>query len=168
MNRISHKGAQGYFVALLSTDGVEDIDAMLANLQDQHNEDLAAQATDFDSIAADVNAFLSLPENSGLRTIPTGELARALWVASGAATLPRDQANARFDRISEVLPAYIKSKPDQFHMGKRNGIVIRYVDGETVKDQTGKEMLVNGKPVQAKRHSDEEWAKLTTPKSKVA
>lgn len=128
---------------------------------------LAAQLqTDFDSVAVEVTTFLLA--NPALKTIPTSSLVRAIWdariEAGEYAGKTREEKDAAFARLDEVVPDYVKANGDQFWMGRKTGIAIREVVGETVKDKDGADVYdAQGNTVQAYRHSAEEWTKITTP-----
>ena len=133
---------------------------------------LAAEVQeDFDTVAVDVTSFLlTVP---GLKTIPTSALVRALWeqkIEAGALKgKTQDEKSAMYARLEEIVPEYVKSNSDMFHMGRKTGIAVRYVPGEEQKDAKGNTVYDGeANPVQHYRHTDEEWAKLTTPKAKPA
>jgi hypothetical protein len=142
----------------------EDFEKQLANLD-------AQISTDFDTVAAEINAFLLA--NPGLKTIASSALVRSLWetrVENGDTKgKTHDEKAAMFARLEEVVPEYVRATTDRFHMGRKTGIAIRYVEGESAKDKDGN-VLYNGDgdEVQAYRHSDEEWAKMTAPKATPA
>lgn len=163
-------GKQIIVMAVLAADGTLDTEATdkeYFKLRDT----LAAQLQeDQNSVAVEMTAFLL--QNPGLRTIPTAALVRSLWdakIESGALKgKSHEERNALFTRLEEIVPEYVKANPDMFHVGRKSGIAIRYVPGEYVTDpKTGKQVFDDeGNPVQAYRHSDEEWAKLTAVKEK--
>lgn len=124
---------------------------------------------DFDSVSVEITAFLL--ENPALKTIPTSALVRALWERKVEAGLlkgkSQEEKSIMYARLEEVVPEYVKSNTDMFHMGRKTGIAIHFVPGETVKDANGNVTYdKGGNEVQAYRHTSEEWAKLTTPKAK--
>lgn len=150
-------------------DGTVDRAATDAQYEKLRDELSAAVTEDFDVVAVDVENFLR--ENPGLKTIPTPSLARGIWdmrIEEGRLRgKTHQEKSALYDRLLEVLPEYIRANPDKFHMGRKTGIAVRYVLGEHMKDAEGNVLLDgNGEPVQAYRHSAEEWAKLTAPKEK--
>ena len=130
--------------------------------------DLEARVqVDFDSAAVEITTFLLA--NPGLKTIPTSELVRSLWetrVENGELKgKSQAEKSALFSRLEEVVPEYVKSNTDMFHMGRKTGIAIHYVTGETAKDGKGQEVFdAEGNPVQAYRTDAETWAKITAPK----
>lgn len=122
---------------------------------------------DFDSVAVEIGTFLLA--NPGMRTIPTQALVRSLWegrIEAGALKgKTQDEKSALYSRLEEVVPEYVKSNPDMFHMGRKTGIAIHYVQGETAKDKEGNPVFdKEGNEVQAYRHNEEEWTKLTAAK----
>lgn len=142
----------------------EATDANYASLRDALS---ARIQTDFDSVAVEINSFLL--ENPGMRTIPTSALVRSLWerkIEGGELKgKTQEEKSALYTRLEEVVPEYVKSNAEMFHMGRKTGIAIRFVNGETAKDAKGAAVYDGeGNEVQAYRHSAEEWTKLTTPK----
>jgi hypothetical protein len=126
---------------------------------------------DFDSVSVEITAFLL--ENPGLKTIPTSALVRNLWERKIEAGLlkgkSQEDKSAAYARLEEVVPEYVKSNTDMFHMGRKTGIAIHFVPGEMAKDASGNTVYDGaGNEVQAYRHTPEEWTKLTTPKAKDA
>lgn len=165
---ITHDGSKGIFVALLTNNGEVDVDAMIAYLRETANLVKAEVATDFESVATEINAFLL--ENTGLRTISESALITAVWDArverGEMKGKNHDEKVALRNRLEEVLPAYVKSLPDRFHKGRKLGIAIRFVEGDNVKDKEGNPLYdANGGEVQRYRFTEEEWTKLTTPKA---
>jgi hypothetical protein len=187
-NIITRDGSQFLLCPIFKTDGVIDVEAIAQRARELASEEHAAETTDFASVAAEVNAYLL--ENPGLRTVAMPELERSIWErrveagllkkeidvldANGKLTgekktvpLTRDEKNALADRLSTVLPAYIRSATDRFHVGKKVGVAVRFVEGEVMKDDEGNPMYdATGKEVPRFRHSAEEWAKITEKKSK--
>lgn len=163
---ITNDGKRGFFILALSEDGAFNLDAMSEDLAKQAAEVEAEQQTDFETVAAEVNAYLL--DNPGLRSVPTETLKRSLWerrIESGSLKgVSPEERTALYDRMSDVVPNYIRSATDRFYIGKKSGILVRFVEGETVKNEDGSPKLVNGKPAQALRHTDEEWTAKTTPK----
>ncbi len=185
-------GKLGIFVALVTDNGIQCNDAMDREYFSKRDGAAAEKASDFDSMAVEVNAFLL--SSPGLRTIAGPELIRAIErnrVRSGVYTHPehtvtvkdpltgyeeektiaatpftREEETAAYNRLEEVLPAYLRAHPEQFHIGRgKGGVAVRYVVGESVKDESGEYLVnANGDKVQAYRHTAEEWAKCTAKK----
>lgn len=152
---------------VFNPDGSVNSEATTANFTTLLANLAARVQTDFDTVAVEIMSFLL--ENPGQKTIPTSVLVRNLWERKIEAGLlkgkTQEEKSALFSRLEEVVPEYVKSNTDMFHMGRKTGIAIRYVTGETAKDAKGQETFDGeGNPVQAYRHSEEEWAKLTAPK----
>lgn len=146
----------------------EKTDSSYFQLRDR----LVAQVqTDFNSVAVEITEFLLL--NPGLKTIPTSTLVRSLWerrVEEGKLKdKKQEEKNELYSRLEEVVPEYVKSNGDMFHMGRKTGIAIRYVPGDYVKDAKGNTVYdAETNEVQAFRHSEEEWSKLTAAKEAKA
>jgi hypothetical protein len=172
------------YVLVLSNDGTINRAACMALHEEVLNSIAAEIDTDFATVAVDMTAFLL--ENPGMKTIATSSLVRALHerkLESGfyvhAATVDdagnavaekpftRQEKDLAFARLETVVPEYVKSLPDQFHTGKKTGIAIRFVTGETAKDKDGNDVYdAQGDTVQAMRHDSETWAKITAPSEK--
>ncbi len=172
------------YVLCLSPDGTIDRAACMALHEEVLNSIAAEIDTDFATVAVDMTAFLL--ENPGMKTISSSSLVRALHerkLESGIYVHPastdaagnavpekpftRAEKDAAFARLETVVGEYVKSVPDQFHTGRKLGIAIRFVPGETVKDANGEDVYTNGGDlVQAYRHDAETWTKLTTPTEK--
>jgi hypothetical protein len=138
-------------------------DAAYFDLRDKLD---ASLQEDQSSVAEDITAFLL--RSPGLRTIPTSSLVRNLWDARNLSGVndkkSHSEKEAAFSRLEEIVPEYVKANPKMFHMGRKTGIAIRFVPGEVAVDpKTGEDMFdeKTGEPVQAYRHTDEEWTKLT-------
>lgn len=172
------------FVLALLPDGTLDIpkcDETYFAIRDQIK---AEMDTDFASVAVGINAFLL--QSPGLKTCPTSSLVQALYdsalesgvyvhaestddagVVTPARPFTRQEKDLARNRLETVVPEYVKSLPDQFHMGRKTGVAIHFVTGETVKDAEGNEAYgANGDPIQAFRHNAEEWAKVIAPSEK--
>jgi len=168
-NIVTVGGVKGIFVALMTEDGKLNVDAMANRARELAANVDAEIRTDFDTVAAEVNAYLL--ENPGLKSIGSNSLAFALWerrIESGdLAGKTREEKDAQRTRLVEVLDNYIKASPERFHVGRKTGIAIRYVDGEVAKDNDGNPLYdAEGNTVQAYRWSAEDWTKHTTPKAK--
>ena len=172
------------YVLVLAADGTINREACLKLHEEVLNSIAAEIDTDFATVAVDMTAYL-LTE-PGMRTVSTSSLIRALHerkLESGAYVHPettdaagnvvpakpftRQEKDAAFARLETVVPEYVKSLPDQYHTGKKTGIAIHFVTGETAKDKDGAEVFDGaGNTVQAFRHSPEEWAKIVAPSEK--
>lgn len=124
---------------------------------------------DFDKVSVEITAFLL--ENPSLRSISSSALSRSIWErrleAGELKGKSTDEKTAEFTRLEEVVPNYVKSQPDMFHVGRKTGIAIRYVLGENAVDGQGNTVYDGeGNPVQAYRVSDDDWAKMTAKKEK--
>lgn len=154
-------------IAVLTENGKWSHEAMLKDFEAQYAKGSADSETDFDTVAAEINAYLLT--NPALKTIASASLVRSLWetrVENGELKgKTHDEKAAAFARLEEIVPEYVKATTDRFHMGRKTGIAIRFVEGETAKDKEGNVLYnAEGDEVQAYRHSDEEWAKMTAPK----
>lgn len=157
-------------VALLP-DGSVNAGATDAAYFKLRDELIASVQEDFSTVAIDITTFLL--QSPGLRTIPTATLVRNLWEAKAESGALKGKTQAEkqalFERVEAIVPEYVKANKDMFHMGRKTGIAVRYVPGEVQKDKDGNEVFdAAGNTIQALRHNDEEWAKLTTPKDKPA
>lgn len=151
---------------VFNVDGSMNVEATTLAFSGQRDTLAAALQTDHDTVSVEVTAFLL--SNPGLKTIPTSSLVRAIWdariEAGEYAGKSREEKDAAFARLDEVVPEYVKANSESFHMGRKTGIAIREVPGETVKDKDGNDVFDGaGNTVQAYRHSAEEWTKITTP-----
>jgi len=158
-------------ILVLSENGVVAADAMRADFEAKLAELCASASTDFDSVAAEINAFLL--SNPGLKTIASAALVRGIWetrVENGELKgKTQAEKGALFSKLEETVPEYVKAHPNQFHMGKKTGIAVRFAQGETVKDKEGNPLYdANGDEVAAFRFTDEEWSKMTAPKAAPA
>jgi hypothetical protein len=152
---------------VFNADGSVNSEATQENFSGLLNDLKARVQTDFDSVSVEITTFLLA--NPALKTIPTSELVRSLWetrVENGELKgKSQQEKSALFSRLEEVVPEYVKSNTDMFHMGRKTGIAIHYVTGETAKDAKGQETFDGeGNPVQAYRTDAETWAKITAPK----
>ncbi len=168
----SHGGVKGFFVAFCTTNGVGDIEAMVANSRELATKATTEISTDFDSVSAECNSYLrSAP---GLKSVALKSLARAIWetrieagtVKAAVESLPiTERAAAKdsmFERLTEVLENYVKSNPDTFYIGKGHGVCIRKVDGEVQVDTDGQTVYnAAGDEIPAVRYTDQEWSELT-------
>lgn len=141
---------------------------MREDFEAQLTKECARMATDFNSVAVEINAYLIA--NPKLRTVPTSALIRSLWetrVENGELKGKTHEEKATmFARLEEVVPEYVKAHGDRFHMGRKTGIAIRFVEGEVVKDAEGNPLYnAEGDETQAYRHSAEEWTKITAAKA---
>ena len=131
----------------------------------------AKHENDFDSVAVDVSTFLiSLP---GAKSIATPALVRGIYTMraeNGAFKgKTQEEKDAVFERLSELVPEYVKTHPENFHMGKKLGIAIRHVPGHVKLDDEGNPVTTaNGEQIPVYRYTDEEWSKLTAKKEKDA
>lgn len=139
----TNNGAKFVLVPLLTADGEVDVAAMQDRCGEIAAEVGAQIKTDFDSVLAEVNAFLLA--NPNLKSVSQDTLRRSLWErrieAGQYAGKSQEERTADSDRLTEVLANLISSSPNRFYVGKKSGVCIRYVDGEN-------------KP----RHTDEQWA----------
>lgn len=159
-------------IDVLFNNGEIDADAQEVMRRDFESKlaSLVAQTREtFESIAVELNAFLC--ENPGLKTIATPSLIRSLWERKAENGELKGKTNeekaAMHDRLSEVLDAFVKAHPAQFHTGKKYGIALRYAVGDVQKDSEGNPVFdAAGNEVYRKRWTDAEWAEKTTPKTK--
>lgn len=156
---------------VVDSNGDWDDEATLAAFQELYGKGKAEHTTDFDSVATEVATYLL--QNPALRTISTKELHRSIWdtrVESGTYKGKSSaEKNAAWTRLETVLPEYLKSNQDLFHVGKKVGVAIRYVPGEQALDKEGNPRFdAEGNPVQHYRISDEDWAKLTAKRDELA
>ena len=56
---------------------------------------------------------------------------------------PRVTQDDKIARLEEVVPEYVRATTDRFHMGRKTGIAIRYVEGETANDKEGNVLYNN-------------------------
>jgi len=169
----------------LAADGTLDLaatDAIYFAVRDQIK---AEMDTDFNSVAVGITSFLL--GNPAMKTCPTSSLVQALYDEAlengsfvhaaemnedGSEKAParpftRQEKDLARGRLETVVPEYVKSLPNQFHTGRKTGIAIHFVNGETAKDAEGNDVYAaNGDTVQAFRHTAEEWAKITAPTEK--
>lgn len=155
--------------ALFLADGSLDTESMDREYFQLRDKLKASVQEDFDTVSVAIFSFLL--ENPALKTIPTSSLVRALWerkVEAGELKgKSQEERGALHSRLEEVVPEYVKSNPDLFHMGRKTGIAISHVPGEYLTDKDGNQLQdKDGNPVQAYRTSPEEWAKLTAKKEK--
>ena len=157
---------------ILASDSSIDRAATLAAFAGDLDTLIAARNTDFDSVAVELTEYLL--DNPAMRNNAMSNLVRALHERRiengvyGDTKAPEYQANknAGIERLEVVLPEYIKSNTDQFHIGRGNGVLIRFVLGEVMKDKDGNVLYSastadneGGDEVQAYRISDEDWTK---------
>ena len=188
---ISVIGGVAYIlVPVVTENGRMVLPAMREDFEKRANGANAETNSDFDSVETEINSFLLGSDRR--TTIPTNSLISALYDArleSGCYVHPEstvkekdqngvevertisahkwstDEKAADRDRLDEVVRAFLRSKPDQFHLGGkgRGGVAIRFVKGETMKDPKTGEVLYGTdlEPVQAYRFSDEDWKKFS-------
>ncbi len=185
-------GVVGLFIPAVTEDGRLVIPAMLKDFEDKAGKAQAEIASDWDSVETELMAYLLA--SPGLRTIASESLIRGLHEtrlesgfyvhhettvtekdANGVETerkvaarpFTREEKDAAYDRLGELVRSFVKSRPSQFHTGKRSGIAVRFVAGESVKGPDGVDLYdADGNKVQAYRHTADEWTKITTPKAK--
>lgn len=168
-------------------DGSLDVKASILAATQQIEEEGARETADFDTAEREIRQFFLAPKNVALRSMPIGNIVDGIMsrrvsaatraflaenpdadddeVSAAVAGAP-GTSSADKDRLASVLPAYFRQNPDQFHMGRRSGVSIRYVNGDVQKDQKTGKILVgdDGQPSQRYRFTDEEWAKLNATK----
>ncbi len=170
----------------LFTDGTLDVTTAGALLVDAMTSIRAKNDADHESAGADLDVWLSRKKQSALKSAPLSFFVDGIIAmrrgaalisyvaenpdADGADASDAVQAlpgcsKADADRLTEILPGYFRSNPDRFHMGRRDGISIRYVPGEVSRNEKG-EALSNpdGTPAQRYRWTDAEWTEKTAKK----
>lgn len=160
-------GIKGLFIPCVTEDGAINLDAMRANFEEMAAKGAAEESTDFETVAAEVNAALL---DYQPKSVATAVLKRMLWerrVESGALKgKTHEEKTALENRLDEVLDAYIRSTPKKFHVGRKNGILIRFVEGEIARDKDGNALYDgDGNEVPTFRHSDQEWAEVQAKKA---
>lgn len=132
-------------------DGTVNEDATVEAFQGMLSELVATETADFETVAVEIEALKKA--NPGLRTIASDSLTRRLWerrLESGALKDVSDtDRDAQYKRLAAVVPEYVKSNTDAFHMGRKSGIAFldRLTDEERAKiaEARAEESKGNGK-----------------------
>lgn len=125
------------------------------------NKLISQESTDYDLVHEAVQGFLLA--NPGMKSAPTStfvnrayDLASARIRAEGGGDLACDEARKRLEKVT--VPEYFRADGgDHYHVSKKLGVCIRFVEGET--DDSGNQIY---------RTDDETWSKLTAPKAPKA
>lgn len=177
---VTVSGVKGIFIPFMTEDGAINLDAMKARFEECAAGASAEVSEDFDTMLASLTAALLDGKNT-FRNISEPALERLLWNrkvrASALGTLPENERvsedpteeQAQHDRHAEVLGSLIRSRGDQFHVGLKSGVLIRYVDGEIKRDDAGNPMYDgNGNEIAHKRFSDTEWSEIKAKGAETA
>ena len=174
----------------LYSDGSIDVDTAAATIMTFLTSYKARESADQETGDADLTALLSLKRHRAVRNAPIG------WFVTEIMTMRQARASRAFivenpdasddevteaigkapgcssedrERLTVVLGGLFRSDPERFHMGKRDGVSIRYVPGEVATDKEGKPLTdAEGNPAQAYRWSHEDWAKKSADKGDAA
>ena len=167
----------------LHSDGTIDVDTAGALISEFMTSHRARCDADQETGKVELDAMLSLKSKRAWRQAPIGEYVKEIMklriakatraflaenpdadddeTATALAAAPGCGSDDS-DRLLVILGGIFRSDPDRFYMGKRNGVLVRYVPGEVATDKNGKPVYDGeGAPVPHTRWSDEDWAKAT-------
>ena len=149
-------------VPVYREDGVFDLAAFLARAKEIGEQVLAEESTGVEEMLVNISkALIGLPQK---KNMTEAELDQLLWNRKvRAGEVPDDFEKEKALRASHTrtLATVLRSRPGQFHVGQGAGVLIRYVDGDDLKDADGNPMFdAKGNPVPRPRHSDAEWTDI--------